>query len=70
MNPPTTLAALAAVARYAQAQLTLPTLRVFSTPLLFAASDAPRDEALIRMRAYDTPTDSQAGKPLPTPTRV
>jgi hypothetical protein len=58
MKPPTALAALAAVARYAQAQMTLPALSAFSFLPLFSTSAAPRGEALMRMSAYEPPPRS------------
>jgi hypothetical protein len=60
MKPPTALAALAAVARYAQAQMTLPALSAFSFLPLFSTSAAPRGEALMRMSAYEPPPRSRS----------
>jgi hypothetical protein len=54
MKPPTVFAALAAVARYAQAQMDLPALSALSSPLLLATSAALRGEALKRVSASDS----------------
>ncbi|MFC7260322.1 hypothetical protein [Streptomyces lutosisoli] len=54
MNEPRTLAALAAVAKYALQQMSPPTLRPFPAWLLFAASAAPCEASPLCTCAYDS----------------